>query len=527
MKRFVSFLLIGLMAAGPSAWGQINNRRVYTAGSRTGFPLSVGLCLDSSARVISHTERFPNLRGTGFVWVENGRAAQFELISRDSSGIRPYTCVVKDEEGKVLYKGSLEKLPFNRSRYFAVPGLISVVIPHTFSIRNKALRLVVYNETDPSDQITTDLINRPLEKLKLLYFSVQTKRTTRFVEGIRSITLGKDDKTVSIYVQGSRFYYAYVLMIKEKKSGKIVFKERGWTSQGLIDPENPVYMNVGSNHIPRSGEYEFIIQPELMGLSSREAAKYRTVVPVKINVPRQYSSRDLGMWSLLILAGCSLAGFGMFHTIRKRNRQLLYQRNLEKKITEVQLDVMRARLNPHFLFNALSTIQGLINGDDKDKANDYLSKFARLTRNVLENEAEHTIESEVRLLEDYLQMEQLRFGFNYRINISEERILNTEIPTLLTQPLVENAVKHGVLNLGSEGRISIDFVSEGTDLKINIHDNGRGFRTGSVQEGKGIGLTRERIALLNENAGEEILCLSFQSGEDGTLASLHFKNWIG
>jgi len=526
MKKFINFLLIGVMAAGQPVWGQVNTRKIYSAGLRTGFPLSVGLCLDSSARVISHTGRFPNLPGTHLVWVEKGQVVQFELISRDTPDIRQYTCVVKDEKGKVLYKEPVSKLPFNRNRLFSAPGFVSVFIPDTFSIRDTSLRLVVYNETDPSEQITTDIINRPLERLQLLYFSIQAKNTSRFVEGIRSIDLYKEDKTIGVYVQACRFYYAYVLTIKEKRSGKTVFKERSWTSDGQTGPGNPVHMNVGTNHIPRSGEYELILQPELPGLLSREAEKYATVIPVKINIPRQYSSGDLGMWALLITGGCSLAGLLGFYAIRKRNRQVLSQRNLEKKIAEVRLNGMRIQLNPHFLFNALSTIQGLINGDDKDKANDYLGKFARLTRKVLENEVEHTIESEVRLLEDYLQMEQLRFGFSYRINVSDEGILQKEIPALLTQPLVENAIKHGVVSSGNAGYISVDFIPEGSDLTIKIRDNGKGFRIDNVQEGMGIGLTRERIALMNENAGGEILFLSFQSGHDETITALNFKNWL-
>ncbi|MBX2954393.1 MAG: histidine kinase [Leadbetterella sp.] len=524
MKGFIHFLLIGFIAAGQAVWGQVNTRRVYSAGSRTGFPLSVGVCLDSSARVISHTERFPNLPGTGFVWVENGQAAQFELVSRDV--IRGYTCVIKDGEGKVLYKEPVEKLPFHKNRYASVLGFVSAFIPETFSIRNRALRLVIYKETDPSEQMVVDLFNKPLDKLKPLYFSLETQRNTRFAVGVRSIHLNKEDESMTVYLEGSRFYYAYVLIIKEKKTGKVVFKERAWTSQGQTGEGNPVFIRVGRSNFRSSGEYEFIIQPELKGLSAREAANYATVSPVQIHIPGRYSVIDLVVWSSGIAAVCGLTGFLVFRGIRKRNRQLLYQRNLEKKIAEVRLNVMRTQLNPHFLFNALSTIQGLINGDDKDKANDYLGKFARLTRKVLENEVEHTIESEVRLLEDYLQMEQLRFGFNYRITVSDERILNREIPALLTQPLVENAIKHGVMNAGDAGRISVDFISEGADLLINIRDNGKGFRSDNVQEGRGIGLTRERIALLNENAGEEILSLSFQSGQNGTVTALNFKSWL-
>ena len=141
---------------------------------------------------------------------------------------------------------------------------------------------------------------------------------------------------------------------------------------------------------------------------------------------------------------------------------------LQKEIAKLQLNSIRSQLNPHFLFNALSGIQNLINKNEIDNANKYLSKFARLTRNVLDDKELISLAQEKALLDDYLQMEQLRFGFNYEINAVENLDLNNiEIPSMLLQPFVENAIKHGIASKNNEGSVEIHF----SILKLLFWDN--------------------------------------------------------
>ena len=99
-----------------------------------------------------------------------------------------------------------------------------------------------------------------------------------------------------------------------------------------------------------------------------------------------------------------------------------------------------------------------MNKNETENANKYLSKFARLTRNVLDDKELISLSQEKTLLDDYLQMEQLRFGFKYEINTSANLDLeNTEIPSMLLQPFVENAVKHGMAQKADNGKITIVF----------------------------------------------------------------------
>ncbi|MNL29701.1 Sensor histidine kinase YehU [compost metagenome] len=196
-------------------------------------------------------------------------------------------------------------------------------------------------------------------------------------------------------------------------------------------------------------------------------------------------------------------------------------------MAKLQLNSIRSQLNPHFLFNALSGIQNLMNKNETDNANKYLSKFARLTRNVLDDKELISLSQEKTLLDDYLQMEQLRFGFKYEINQSENLDLdNIEIPSMLLQPFVENAVKHGISQKAANGQIMISFTKQANDLVLTVTDNGNGFDTGKKNSGLGLPLSDSRIALLNSIYKENRFNLAIQSTTKGTKISLTLTDWL-
>jgi LytS/YehU family sensor histidine kinase len=161
-----------------------------------------------------------------------------------------------------------------------------------------------------------------------------------------------------------------------------------------------------------------------------------------------------------------------------------------------------------------------------DNANRYLSKFARLTRNVLDSESVNILADERDLLTDYLQMEQLRFGFEYGINVNDLDPNNIEIPTMLLQPLVENAIKHGISELKEGGKIGLYFERKESAMMITIIDNGRGYDVAHTPFGLGIKLTNERIQLWNELHPETNIFINTESKNTGTCVSLIFKNWL-
>lgn len=185
---------------------------------------------------------------------------------------------------------------------------------------------------------------------------------------------------------------------------------------------------------------------------------------------------------------------------------------VQREQLELKLSAVRSQLNPHFLFNAMSSIQFLVNHNEKEKANLFLSKFAQLMRKVLlQSETERVpLSDELATIETYLELEALRHRFNYRIQVDEGIDQhNTEIPVMLLQPFVENAVIHGIAHLCEKGNIEIKVEKwENNQLKIKIIDNGLGYSdegfANSGSNGKGMQITRKRVDLMIAKYGHEI-----------------------
>jgi sensor histidine kinase YesM len=152
---------------------------------------------------------------------------------------------------------------------------------------------------------------------------------------------------------------------------------------------------------------------------------------------------------------------------------------LEKDLRNSMLSTIKSQMNPHFFYNALNTIQAYIFKNDKLNANNYLAKFSKLTRIILEMSEKDTIllSDEINAIKLYLDLEQMRFSndFIYQINVSKDiKVDTTEFPPMLLQPYVENAIKHGLLHLNKEKVLIISIISEGNNLIISIDDNGIG-----------------------------------------------------
>lgn len=204
-----------------------------------------------------------------------------------------------------------------------------------------------------------------------------------------------------------------------------------------------------------------------------------------------------------------------------------YRKNkrLEEK-RKLKIQSLYAQLNPHFVFNALGSIQGLMNDQQLEKANQYLSGFAQLLRNSMLSTTKETIplQTELKNLDNYIQLEILRFNFQYELYVDPQLQVDViEVPPLLAQPLIENAVKHGVSAKGAAGQIKFRIVKEKQDILFSITDNGSGFDPSKAVDRHGIKLTRDRIELFNKHRR---ILLDIQSNTSGTTVLLRFKNWL-
>ncbi|MDW5288271.1 sensor histidine kinase [Formosa sp. PL04] len=210
------------------------------------------------------------------------------------------------------------------------------------------------------------------------------------------------------------------------------------------------------------------------------------------------------------IAFITLAFIILGYSLFKWKIALTKKREVNKrKFTEMQLKSIRSQMNPHFIFNALSAIQNLINKGDNDQANHYLTEFSQLLRLTLDKSEAGLVplQDEIESIKKYLELEKLRFHFNYELNIDPNLDLQqTEIPAMLIQPFVENAILHGLIEKVGEKKLSLVFKLEHDNLVCVIRDNGIGIETAQAKKDKhfkrekyGVKLAKDRIDLINES----------------------------
>jgi LytS/YehU family sensor histidine kinase len=156
--------------------------------------------------------------------------------------------------------------------------------------------------------------------------------------------------------------------------------------------------------------------------------------------------------ALSLLGIIILAGFA-FIVYRQVSRRKLKRAELSRKMRELELTVIRTQMNPHFMYNCLNSIQNLVQKNQNEQAHLYLSKFASLVRQVLNNSKKEEIplSKELDSVQEYIELEQLRFDFGFKLEVAEGVDLNAIfVPPMLLQPFVENAILHGLLLKNSD-----------------------------------------------------------------------------
>lgn len=177
----------------------------------------------------------------------------------------------------------------------------------------------------------------------------------------------------------------------------------------------------------------------------------------------------------------------------------------------MEMTALRSQMNPHFIFNSLNSINRYVIQNDRLTASEYIAKFGKLMRNVLDNSRSKIIslQQELTTLELYIQMEKLRFddSFGYRITVDESvDAANTMIPPLLIQPFVENSIWHGLMHKENKGTVTVYAIMKNDLLlEITVEDDGIGRAQAAALESKtaahhshGLKVTSERIRIINE-----------------------------
>jgi LytS/YehU family sensor histidine kinase len=204
----------------------------------------------------------------------------------------------------------------------------------------------------------------------------------------------------------------------------------------------------------------------------------------------------------------------------------------EQRSMQLEQQLLRSQMNPHFIFNSLIAIESFIYKNEPKEAGKYLSGFARLMRLILENSKEEFVplEKEIQTLENYLKLQKLRYddAFEYSINV-EENIDSAiiEIPPMLAQPFIENAIEHGLKGLGKKGSISINFFLKNGELVFEVLDNGVGFEKSKAINNKAEGhrslaitITQNRLKNLNKkNRKIKVMMEDMKDDENRTIGA--------
>ena len=259
---------------------------------------------------------------------------------------------------------------------------------------------------------------------------------------------------------------------------------------------------------PSYGQYKIKIKAKCI------SSAYSMPIEYTLNILPPYWAR---WWFITI---CVVLGVGIVVVVVRYRIMLVVRKNEKENENKIRFlkseyKALNALMNPHFIFNTLNNVQGLVNRNDKLAANEYLRIFADLIRQNMHNVSKELIslQKEIDLVANYLALEKLRFKemMNYSINV-DEQVDTTEImvPPLFIQPLVENSIKHGIFPRQSENsRIELNVYEKGDLLYIEVRDNGVGLsaakkKADSKHESFGLNNIMVRIEQLSIILGKKI-----------------------
>lgn len=262
------------------------------------------------------------------------------------------------------------------------------------------------------------------------------------------------------------------------------------------------------------------LQPGMYTLQARASnadgvwCEDTSLLHIRVNPPYWRTWWFIGLCIVVLTGGIYSVYRYQIHQIRTREK---LKSTFNKRIIELESKALRAQMNPHFLFNSINSVKSLISQGANEKATQYLTQFGQLIRQVLANSEKSFVrlQEELEALRLYLSIEQLRFqNFNYTIQVDEHVNVDfIEVPPLILQPYVENAIWHGLMHkTEGERKLSVHVAQEEQYLEMVVEDNGIGreragqmkMRGDTRKGGMGMRLTTDRLNLLHQIYGSEV-----------------------
>jgi len=226
----------------------------------------------------------------------------------------------------------------------------------------------------------------------------------------------------------------------------------------------------------------------------------------KLAAEKKTAAKNNWLIALSALLLLLLSGIYYYYRNSKQKQAIT---TLEKN--QIKQKLLITQMNPHFIFNSIQNIRSLIFDHQNNEAVNYLDKFSKLTRQILENSNENYISltEEVDMIENYLGIQQLLYNHKFGFTITVEDTIDTDstfLPPMLTQPFIENAIKHGLSNTTQNGMITIVFYLKESKLFFEVSDNGKGFDTAKKTAGhKSLAMTITKERLVNYTKNQDFV----------------------
>ncbi|MCB9293178.1 MAG: histidine kinase [Lewinellaceae bacterium] len=315
------------------------------------------------------------------------------------------------------------------------------------------------------------------------------------------------------------------LTINFRQDGDILYRYR-------LLPNQEEWVNTKGRSINfsslKEGNYTFEVQ------SQNEDKVWSNTTAYSFNVlPPFWRS-----WWFRSLAALML-GLIAYSLYKYRTNQLKQEAAIALQMSELERSALRAQMNPHFIFNSLNSISNFINKGDKRSANHYLSTFAKLIRGILNHSRSERIslEDELQVLNNYMKLEQLRFErrFDFHIELAEGvEPFEIEIPPMMVQPFIENAIIHGLSRKEGPGKIGLKYELQNGHLKVSITDNGVGITQSKASKANdsrmhrsvGMAITKKRLEMLSDQHKQGRFEVEELKDAKGNISGTQVQVWI-
>jgi ligand-binding sensor domain-containing protein len=341
-----------------------------------------------------------------------------------------------------------------------------------------------------------------LNDLSIFYASIESTEFADYYEDgvmIKPLTLPYNMNHIGFTFKAIHYTYSKNIRYRWKLTGA----DPDWT------PPSAITTATYSNLSP--GSYKFEVQASI---DDNWEEMEPITIEFKIDQPYYEKTWFKAFYYTVIGMIVAIIALIIWLRIRRKNKAFREKYKLERDMLELEQKALRLQMNPHFIFNVLTSIHNLIILNDTDKARYALAKFSKLMRRVLENSREKfiSIDDEIETLENYVQLEKLTSNLDIELIIELDDELDSAediLPPLMIQPFVENAIIHGLKDLDKTGQIKVGFnlLSENL-LECYVEDNGKGREAAATinaqkenyHKSTALRVTQERLAGLNKDA---------------------------